>query len=253
MVKDLLGSADLLDDAVLHDDDAVAQGHGLGLVVGDVDEGAVDALTQLQDLGAHLVAQLGVQVGEGLVHQQDLGLPNDGATDGHALALAAGQSLGLAAQVFGDTQGLRRLVDPAVNLLLGHLAELQGELHVLPHGHVGIQGVVLEHHGDVPVLRLHVVHALAVDQQVTAGDILQTGHHPQSGGLAAAGGTHQHDELPVGDLQIEVLDCQYAFLGDLEVGLLFGLTLLFLLGFAVGIYLFDMFQAHICHCSLLLP
>ena len=40
------GGADLLDEAVLHDDDAVAQGHGLGLVVGDVDEGGVDALAQ---------------------------------------------------------------------------------------------------------------------------------------------------------------------------------------------------------------
>ena len=52
---------------------------------------------------------------------------------------------------------------------------------------MGIQGVALEHHGDVPVLGLHVVHQLAVDVQLAAGDILQPGDHPQGGGLAAAG------------------------------------------------------------------
>ena len=38
--------------------DPVPQGHGLGLVVGDVDEGGVHLLTQLEDLRAHLISQL---------------------------------------------------------------------------------------------------------------------------------------------------------------------------------------------------
>ena len=49
VVEDFLRRADLLDVAVLHDDDAVAQGHGLGLVVGDVHEGSVNALAELDD------------------------------------------------------------------------------------------------------------------------------------------------------------------------------------------------------------
>ena len=44
MIEDLLRRADLLDDAVAHDDDTVAQGHGFGLVMGDIEEGTVDAL-----------------------------------------------------------------------------------------------------------------------------------------------------------------------------------------------------------------
>ena len=35
------------------------------------------------------------------------------------------------------------------------LGELQGERHVVEHGHVRIERVVLEHHGDVAVLRRH--------------------------------------------------------------------------------------------------
>ena len=207
LLKDLLGGADLLHKAVLHDHDPVAQGHGLCLVVGHVHEGGVDPLPQLDDLRTHLVAQLGVQVGQGLIHQQHLGLPDNGSPDGHTLPLAAGQRLGLPVQILGDAQDLRRLVHPLLDLLLGHFLQLQGEFHVLPHRHVGIQCVALEHHRDVPVFGLHVVDQLAVDVQLSLADLLQARHHPQGGGLAAAGGAHQHDELLVRDLQVEVAHC----------------------------------------------
>ena len=81
-----------------------SQCHGLCLVVGHVDERGVDPLAQLDDLRPHLVAQLGVQVGERLVHQQDLGLPHDGPANGHPLALAAGEGLGLAVQILRDAR-----------------------------------------------------------------------------------------------------------------------------------------------------
>ena len=128
---------------------------------------------------------------------------------------AAGQGLGLALQILGDVQDLGGLPHLLVDLLLGHLAQLQGEGHVLIHGHVGIQGVALEHHGDVPVLGLHVVHPLAADEQVALGDVLQAGDHPQGGGLAAAGGAYQYDELLVRDLQVEVVDGGHLVVIDL--------------------------------------
>ena len=121
MVEDLLRGADLLDEAVAHDDDAVAERHGLRLVVGDVDECGVDAGAELDDLSAHLVTELGVEVGQRLVHQQDLRIADDGAADGDTLALAAGQGLRLPAQVLGDIQNLCSLLDLLVDLVLGNL------------------------------------------------------------------------------------------------------------------------------------
>ena len=50
-----------------------------------------DLLVQALDLAAHLVAQLGVEIGERLVEQEDLRIAHDGAADGDALALAAGK------------------------------------------------------------------------------------------------------------------------------------------------------------------
>ena len=253
MVEHLLGGADLLDEAVAHDDDAVTKGHGLGLVVGDVDESGVDLLTQLDDLGAHLVTELGVQVGQRLVHEEHLGLTHDGAADGNTLALAAGQSLGLPVEVLGDVQNLGGFLDLAVNLVLGHLLQLQGEGHVLVDRHMGVQGVGLEDHGDVAVLGSHIVHDLAVDKELALADLFQAGHHAQSGGLAAAGGTNQNNKLLIGDVQVELLDGDDAAVGDLKVGLLLGsialLLLFLLLVAAVGVDLHDVLQGYSCHSS----
>ena len=98
IVVQVLGSIDLLHKAVLHNHDAGRHGHGLGLVVGHVDEGGLQALMQLGDLGTHGNAQLGVQVGQRLVEEEDLRLTDNGTAQSNALALAAGQSLGLAVE-----------------------------------------------------------------------------------------------------------------------------------------------------------
>ncbi len=204
--------ADLLDQPVLQHHDPVAHGHGLDLVVGDVDHRGLQAVVQGRDLGPHLHAQLGIQVGKRLVEQEHLGLAHDGPAHGHALPLAAGEGLGLAVQQLLDVQDLGRLVHALVDLLLGELADLQPEGHVLVHGHVRVQGVVLEHHGDVPVLGRHVVHQLAVDVELPGGDLLQAGDHAQGGGLAAARRADQHHELLVVDRDAAIIHRQYAAL-----------------------------------------
>ena len=154
---ELLRRAHLLDDAVVHDHHAVGQRHGFHLVVRDVDGGGADLLMHLLDLGAHLHAQLGVQVGQRLVEQEHLGIAHDGAAHGNALALAAGQRLGLALEQFLDVEDARGLVDALLDLGLGIALEAEAERHVLRHRHVRIERVVLEHHGDVAVLRRHIV------------------------------------------------------------------------------------------------
>ena len=82
----------------------------------------------------------------------------------------------------------------------GAFAQLQREGHVLAHRHVRVERVVLEHHGDVAVLRRHVVHHAAADRDLAAGDVLEPGDHAQQRRLAAAGRADQHDELAVRDV-----------------------------------------------------
>ncbi len=102
MLVEGAGGAVLGDAAGIHDDDAVGDGQGFLLVVGDVDHGQAQRLLEGADLLAHVAAQLGVQVGQRLVEQQHLRLQHDGAGHRHALLLAAGEFAGQARLVAGE-------------------------------------------------------------------------------------------------------------------------------------------------------
>ena len=203
VVVHLARGADLLEHAVLEDRDAVTHGEGLGLVVGDVDRGDAQRALERGDLGAGLHTELGVQVGQRLVHEEDLGLTHDGAAHGHTLTLTTGEGLGLAVQVLGQTEDLGGLAHALVDLGLGGAGDLEGEAHVVVHGHVRVERVVLEDHGDVTVLGLNVGDVAVTDEDTTGVDVLQAREHAQGGGLTAAGGANEYEELAIGDLEVE--------------------------------------------------
>ncbi len=170
----------------------------------DIDERGAQALVQLGDFGPHLRAQLGVQVREGFVEEEDLRVAHDGAPQRDALPLAAGKRLRLAVQQVGDVERAGRLFHAALDFVLRHLAQLQAERHVVVDRHVRVQGVVLEDHRDVAVLRGDVVGKGVAYVKLTRRDFLQAGNHAQGGGFAAPGRADQDDELLVLDLQGEV-------------------------------------------------
>ncbi len=93
----------------------------------------------------------------------------------------------------------------AVDLLLGRLAQLQAERHVVVDGHVRVEGVALEDHRDVAILGGHVVDQAVADVDVALVDLLQAGQQPQARGLAAAGRTDEDQEFLVGDVDVEVV------------------------------------------------
>jgi hypothetical protein len=61
--------------------------------VGDEDRGDPQSTLDLPDFVAQLLAQLGIEVRQGLVEQQDGGLDHQGARERDALLLAAGKLL----------------------------------------------------------------------------------------------------------------------------------------------------------------
>ena len=189
---------------------AVAERHGFYLVVGDVDGGDAKPFVQLVQRGAHGDPELGVQVGQRLVHQEGPRLADDGPAHRDPLALPAGQRGGLALEVGLEAEHLSRLVHPALDLGLGGLAQLQAEGQVLLHGHVRIQGVVLEHHRDVPVLRRQVVHHPVTDRDRARGDLLQPRDGPQRRRLTAARRADQDHELAVLNVQAQPVDGLHA-------------------------------------------
>ena len=53
----------MLNDAVLHDCDGIADGHRLFLIMGNVDGGDPHILLGVTDHASHLQTELGVQIG----------------------------------------------------------------------------------------------------------------------------------------------------------------------------------------------
>ena len=193
--------------------------------MGDIDEGRLKALVQLGDFGAHLRAQLGVEVGQRLVEQEYRRVAHHRAAECDSLTLTARKRFRLAVQQVLDVQNFRRFVYSAVDFRLVHLSQLETERRVFVDRHMRIQRVVLEYHGDVAVLRLDVVYDLVADSQLAARDLLQTRNHAERRGFAAARRADQNNELFIVNFQVEVVD-------DLDVA---------------RIDFFYMLQGYVCH------
>src|SRR6185437_3149972 len=97
-------------------------------------------------------------------------------------------------------------VHPGADLRAVHAPDAKPVRHVLVHGHVRVERVVLEDHRDVAVLRLDLVHALAADADLALGRGLQPRDHAKERGLPAARGPHDHDELAVADRHVGAVD-----------------------------------------------
>ena len=102
-----------------------------------------------EDLGAHLAAQLGVEVAERLVEKEDLRLAHQRPAHGDALRLAAAQLRRAAVQQRSRPSIARHLAHAPVDLGARHAVFLESEGEVLVHGQVRVEGVVLEDHRHV--------------------------------------------------------------------------------------------------------
>ena len=73
------------------------------------------------------------------------------------------------------------------DLAFGQLFDFQSVADIFPDGHVGEQGVVLEHKADVSLFRGRGVDADSIHQDVPFGSGDESGNDSQKGGFAAAG------------------------------------------------------------------
>ena len=88
----------MLDKAIAHHDDAVTHGHGFHLVMGHINHRGIETFVELDEFGTHVDPQLGIQVTQGLVKQEDFRLPHNRPPYGDALPLPTGELLGLAVE-----------------------------------------------------------------------------------------------------------------------------------------------------------
>ena len=105
--------------ALMQHQQAVAQRHRLDLVVRHIEAGDAEAALQTADFGAHLHPQLGIEVRQRLIEQEQFGGSHDGTPHRHPLALAARELPRLAGQQFGQAQHPGGFVDAALDVVFG--------------------------------------------------------------------------------------------------------------------------------------
>ena len=208
MVVDLFRRAGLLHFAAVDDEDAVAHGHGLGLVVGHIDHRDPQFLLETFDLKAHGLPELRVQVGQGLVQKEEFRLRHQGPGQGHSLLLSAGELARQTVRIFREVHEGKRPFHPLLQLLLRALPDGQGVGGVFEYCHMGPDRVVLEYHADAPLLRrnkgLPPGDGAVVKPDLAFGGPLKAGDHPEDRGLPAARGTEERDELSPADHLVHI-------------------------------------------------
>src|SRR6185369_7158949 len=150
---------------------------------------------QLLKLGARFHAQFGVEIGEGFIEQEQTRLANDGAGQRAALLLAARQLAGLAVEQMLDLDLARGFLHREIYLDRRKLGHFQRKGDVFVHGHVGVERVALEYHGDVAVARIRGRDIPAVHVHAARRRRVQAGQNPQRRALARAGWAQQRKEL----------------------------------------------------------
>jgi hypothetical protein len=100
-----------------------------------------------------------------------------------------------------ETDDLQQLVDLALHLGLGPLADGQAEGDVVPHGHVLERGVVLEDEADAPALRRLSSDVDSGDGDGATVESLQPGDGSQQGRLTGPAGAEERREGARGDLE----------------------------------------------------
>jgi len=91
------------DPPFVHYGDVIGDRHRLLLVMGDVYRRDGQRFLEAADVAAHVDAEPGIEVGEGLVEEQDPGLDHDGAGQGDPLPLTPGELMGKLPLVAGQT------------------------------------------------------------------------------------------------------------------------------------------------------
>jgi hypothetical protein len=164
----------------------------------------MEGLMEVPDLRPHGQPQLGVEVGERLVHEHERRLVDDRPGDRDPLLLTTRKLRWQLPGVILETDEMHDLVHHALELGLRDLPHLEAERDVVANGHVGEEGVVLENHAEPALLRRQAVDALAVEPDATCSEWQESGQAVESGRLAAPRRSEEGDELAPPDRQAEI-------------------------------------------------
>src|SRR2546425_5004290 len=187
------------------DDDPVREIDGLADLMRDEQDGLLRPEPDVQQLFLHDLAGLGVQGGEGLVHQEDLRVHDERAREIHALLHAARELVGIVLLEAVEPDHLDEVLCPLAGLARAHAATLQAVDDIADHGSPGQERGVLE---DDRAVGAGPAHHLAVDGDSGGRGPEQAVHDVEERALAAARRPDDGDEFTVHHLEAHVVQRQ---------------------------------------------
>jgi hypothetical protein len=125
-------------------------------------------------------------MGQGFVKEQDLGASDQGASEGHALTFAPGERFRMSIEEGSEVEARGGFLDALPDPFSGFAAETQAEGHVFSRGQVGEERMVLEHQGDVALMRGDTDLAAAIQERLAPRGLLETGEESQGRRFAAS-------------------------------------------------------------------
>ncbi len=194
-------AADLADASLGHHHETIRHGQRLFLVMCHHHGCQAEALLQFADFHPHLCAQLGIEVGQGLVQQKHVGPHRQRPGQGHTLLLSARECARQPVPQSAQPHHLQRFAHTLRDLRFGQLAHLESESDILRCRHVRKQRVGLEHKSGVAPPGRNPRHVLLADPDPPFRGRDEPRKHPQRRGLAAARRAKQHDELTLRDIE----------------------------------------------------
>ena len=167
-------------------------------------------LRQLPNHIQHLHDHFRVQRGGGFVKENHLRLQCKSPDNGKALLLSAGELRGVLVQLVAKAHAVQHLGLFNSLCLRHHLVAHRGKRYVIQNRQMGKYVEVLEHHTDSPAVGGHIGlgpgHLLSLKANGAAVRLLQQIQAPKEGGLAAAGGADDGNDLALVNVQIKALE-----------------------------------------------
>ncbi|SLD20237.1 Uncharacterised protein [Mycobacteroides abscessus subsp. massiliense] len=175
----------------------------------DEDDGLVQLGLQPLHLGLQVVAHVGVNRTEGLIHQQDRRVGGQRTRHPDTLLLASGELRGIPGrQLRIEPHPLQHFERGFPRRAPGFTAQHRHGGHVVDHPLVGHQTGVLNDVSDAqPQLdRVHCPDIRPIDGQQSRGEIGHPVDHPHRRGLAASRRPHEHSERSLVHMHVEIVD-----------------------------------------------
>ena len=133
-----------------------------------VDDRSFKSLMKFGNLDTHLYTKFCIQVGKWLIHKEYFRITNNRTSHGNTLSLTTGQSLWFTIKQMLDVKNLSCFLNKTFNLIFRNFSQFQTKCHIIKYGHMWIQCVVLEYHGDITVFWFYVIYEFVSDPELTA-------------------------------------------------------------------------------------